>query len=197
MNALITTVLCLCVATTANGWLFTSVKTVDQLDITKYTGQWFEMYNSLVQQQTFEKNSYCTCAIYSPSDKNNTLIVKNSGRIGAAKGKLNDIDGTVVRPDAQNAPGKLIVNFPSAPQSSKPNYLVIKLGPVYQGKYSYVIITSNYKAFTWILARDVKMFREKYEQEALTFLKNNGYNWFWNKPRKVYQEDDCIYPATL
>ena len=72
--------------------------------------------------------------------------------------------------------------------------LVIKLGPVVNGQYAYTIITSNYKAFTWILARDVKVFRGKYEKETLEYLNNNGYNWFWNKPRKVYQEDDCLYP---
>ena len=52
---------------------------------------------------------------------NKTIIVNNSGRINGAKGKLNDIDGTVVRPDAINGPGELIVNFPQTPQSSKPN----------------------------------------------------------------------------
>jgi len=195
MNTLIATALCLCIATTANGFLFSKIKTVDRLDVEKYTGRWYEMYNSLIQRKTFEKNSFCTTATYTLGADNKTILVNNSGRISGAKGKLNDIDGTVVRPDAINAPGELIVSFPQAPQSSKPNYLVIKLGPVVNGQYAYTIITSNYKAFTWILARDVKVFREKYEKEALAYLDNNGYNWFWNKPRKVYQEDDCLYPA--
>jgi len=76
--------------------------------------------------------------------------------------------------------------------------LVVKVGPATnseQGLYEYAIVTSNYKAFTWILARDVKVFREKYEKEALEFCKKNGLNWFWNKPRSVYQGDDCLYPS--
>ena len=51
-----------------------------------------------------------------------TIIVENSGRISDPQGKVNDIEGTAVRPD-DHEPGKLIVNFPSSPspQSTKPN----------------------------------------------------------------------------
>merc|ERR1711962_1057490 len=40
------------------------VKTVDELDLTKYMGRWYEMYNSLIQRQTFQKDSFCTTADY-------------------------------------------------------------------------------------------------------------------------------------
>ena len=78
--------------------------------------------------------------------------------------------------------------------------LVIKLGPPTfgtDGKYEYTVITSPGKIFSWILARDPATFREKYEAETLKYLQDNGYTYFWNKPRKSYQEKDCLYPGQL
>ena len=78
--------------------------------------------------------------------------------------------------------------------------LVVKLGPPThgsKGQYEYTVITSPGKVFSWILARDVKVFREKYEKECLDYLKSNGYTFLWNKPRKTYQEKDCIYPSVV
>jgi len=50
-----------------------------------------------------------------------TVLVYNSGRILSANGQVNDINGTAFQPDPQNAPGRIIVNFPGTPQSSEPN----------------------------------------------------------------------------
>ncbi|XP_066921322.1 outer membrane lipoprotein Blc-like [Clytia hemisphaerica] len=191
MKVLLGLLLC---AVASQAFLFKKIKTVSELDVNKYSGRWYEMYNSLIQRQTFEKNSYCTTATYRLAADGKTILVHNSGRISAPKGRLNAINGTAYQTDAANFPGELIVSFPGTPQSKKANYLVVKLGPEVNGEYAYTIITSNYKAFTWILARDVKSFRANYEQEALEYLKNNGYNWFWNRPRKVFQGEECIYP---
>ena len=75
---------------------------------------------------------------------------------------------------------------------------MIKLGPPSHGpkrEYEYTVITSPGKLFSWILARDIEVFREKYEAETLKYLKDNGYNFFWNSPKKTYQEKDCVYPS--
>ena len=47
----------------------------------------------------------------------------------------------------------------------------------------------------WVLARDAKVFREKYENEVLDFLKGNGFTNVYNTPVRSYQEADCIYPS--
>lgn len=47
--------------------------------------------------------------------------VLNSGRIGSATGPVNDINGTVYQTNPDKAPGELIVQFPSAPQSKNAN----------------------------------------------------------------------------
>lgn len=180
-----------------DGFFFPKIKTVEQLDINRYTGRWYEMYNSLFQRLTFERNSYCTSATYTLRPDGKVVNVLNSGNTGSATGPVNDINGTVYQTNPDNAPGELIVSFPSAPQSKKANYLVIKLGPATygsKGEYQYTVITSPGKIFSWILARDVTLFREKYEAETLQFLKENGYNSFYNKPKKTYHEKDCVYP---
>ena len=71
----------------------------------------------------------------------------------------------------------------------------MKLGPENEdGKYAYSIITTPYKALLWVLVRDTKTFKKQYDAEVLDYLKKNGFNFIWNKPRETYQGQDCLYP---
>jgi len=179
----------------ANAFLFPKVKTVDTLDLNKYTGRWYEAYSTLVQKATFQRNSYCTSATYTING-DGTVKVFNAGRIGSATGKANEILGVAKVVDAK-VPGALNVKFATGPQGDSANYLVVKLGPATFGKdglYEYTVISSPKKFLAWVLVRDVKDFKAKYETEVLAYLKDNGYKWFWNRPRATYQGDDCIYP---
>ena len=75
--------------------------------------------------------------------------------------------------------------------------LVVKLGPATfgaNGQYEYTVITSTGKSLLWVLARDPTQFKAKFEKEVLEYVKKNGYDWFWNKPRATYQGADCVYP---
>jgi len=179
----------------ANAFFFPKVKTVDALDLNKYTGRWYEVYSSLIQRSTFQRNAYCTSATYSlNTDK--TIKVFNAARTGSVTGPPSEVVGVAVVPNPKY-PGALNVKFSTGPQGDSANYLVVKLGPATFGKngdYEYTIITSPLKALMWVLARDVKDFKAKYETEVLAYLKANGYRWFWNRPRATYQGDDCIYP---
>ena len=47
--------------------------------------------------------------------------VLNSARTGSPTGPINDINGTVYQTNPDKAPGELLVNFPSAPQSKNAN----------------------------------------------------------------------------
>ena len=49
------------------------------------------------------------------------MNVLNSARTGSPTGPVNDINGTVVQTNPDNAPGELLVQFPSAPQSKNAN----------------------------------------------------------------------------
>merc|ERR1712060_359511 len=166
-----------------------AVKTVDKLDINKYLGRWYEATSSYIPKKTFQKNSFCTNAIYSLR-KDGKIGVLNSGRLLSPTGKENSIKGYAYVVDPK-FPGKLKVAFPSA---SEGNYWVVKLGPLNSdGKYSYAVVTSNFKLITWVLVRDVDEYKTKYYHEVQTFLKKNGYDRFYNRPKPTYQGKDCIY----
>lgn len=173
----------------AHAWY--DVKTVDELDVNKYKGRWYEAYSSLIQRWTFQKNSFCTCAEYGLTADQGKISVLNSGRLKSPTGKENAITGFATVPDAK-FPGKLSVQFPGTPGG---DYWVAKLGPVNKaGQYSYSIVTTPWKALVWVLVRDVDEFKQLYDKEVKQWLKVNGFNWFYNKPRATYQGKDCIYP---
>lgn len=48
--------------------------TVEELDLNAYLGQWFQVYTSLLPQETFEKNGYCITAEYSPLPTDGDII---------------------------------------------------------------------------------------------------------------------------
>ncbi|XP_066921323.1 uncharacterized protein [Clytia hemisphaerica] len=168
------------------------IRTVRKLDLDKYSGRWFEMYNSLIPRLTFQRNSFCTTATY--TIVGDSIRVLNAGRRGGPRGLSNTADGTATRPNPRKYPGEIIVNFPGgSPPSTSPNYLVVKLGPVVNGKYDYAIVTTVNKAYFWILARDVNTFRVKYEQSLLEYASCNGYNTNYNRPLKSVQGVECVY----
>merc|ERR1712142_1005298 len=173
-----------------HGFLFPKVKTVDHLDIDKYMGRFYEIYSTLIQRQTFQKNSVCTSATYTLR-KDGIVKVYNSGRKNTPTGEFSAINGTAV---PTKDPGAFIVNFPKSPKATSANYLVVKLGPVVNGLYDYSVVSTPKKLMMWVLARDPATFKTKYDAEVKQFLKDNGYTWFWNKARETYQGADCLYP---
>ena len=71
----------------------------------------------------------------------------------------------------------------------------MKLGTLNKdGQYSYAIVTSNLKSFLWVLVRDHDDYMKTQDAGIQAWLKENGFTWFWNKPRKTYQGKDCLYP---
>ncbi|XP_057305173.1 outer membrane lipoprotein Blc-like [Hydractinia symbiolongicarpus] len=190
-----TIVFCVVFLYGANGFLFPKVKTVDKLDLNKYLGRWYEVYSSLIQRQTFQRNSVCTTATYKLKSDGNVNVF-NAGITKTAKGAPFNATGTAV--PVKGEAGKFIVNFDVAPfKTTSPNYLVIKLGPETHGKdglYEYTVISTPRKALVWVLARNAKQFKAKYDAEVRQYLEKNGFTWFWNKPHPTYQGDDCVYP---
>ena len=75
--------------------------------------------------------------------------------------------------------------------------LVVKLGDATfgtKGLYEYSVVTTPFKLAVWVLARDPQSFSVKSQNEVSQFLKNNGFNSFWNRPIPTVQGQDCIYP---
>ena len=55
------------------------------------------------------------------------------------------------------------------------------------------MVTDPYKFFLFVLARNVTEFKQNYDKEVLTKLKEQGFTRFYNKPKKTYQGPDCNY----
>ena len=74
---------------------------------------------------------------------------------------------------------------------------VVKLGPASfgeEGLYQYSVITDNLQATLFVLARDVDTFKSQYDEEVTTWLAENGFTHFYNKPIPTVQNKKCIYP---
>jgi len=187
---LVLVLLCTCAQVLSWPW---DVETVKELDLNKYTGRWFEAYGSFVSKQTFERDGVCTFAEYGvrPDGK---ISVMNAQRVHSPSGAYGNVTGYAEVVDPK-VPGKLKVYFPGSPGGS---YWVMKLGPLNKaGQYSYSVVTSNLKSFLWILVRDHDDYMKNHDDEVQKYVKEKGFTWFWNKPRKTYQGKDCNYPASV
>jgi hypothetical protein len=66
---------------------------------------------------------------------------------------------------------------------------VVQLGPLdANGKYSYSIVTDNFSASLFVLARDPQIFAAKFNAEVLAFLSASGFTSIVNKPLPVPQQ---------
>merc|ERR1712141_338266 len=112
-----------------------------------------------------------------------TIGVYNHQTILAPNGTEDFLGGVALLTDE---PGKLKLYLDGVPEG---DYWVMKLGPVstytainedYEEEerelYSYSLVTDPSRLNMFVLARDVEEFRELYEEEALEFLDDNGFN---------------------
>ena len=72
---------------------------------------------------------------------------------------------------------------------------MIQLGPpTYEGNlYQYAVVTGSSDIILFVLARNVTEFKVNYEAEVLSKLESQGFTKFYNRPRDIYQGDDCVY----
>ncbi len=67
------------------------------------------------------------------------------------------------------------------------NYWIVKLGPIKNKTYRYAIVSGALTRFfgtrfsLYVLARDKKEYKLKYEQEVKQWCKDNNFRFFWNK----------------
>ena len=168
------------------------VQTVQEFVLSKYAGIWYQMYSSPSVNTRFLKNSVCVTAYYGPYNST-TVTVKNSQLFGSVKGTCMQITGWAYQPDVEE-PGKLLVELKG---SQKPSpYYIYKLGPEHlesEELYQYSVVSNPSKSNLFLLARDPAEFREKYEEDLLIWLDENGWNTDNNKPVETYQGEDCTY----
>lgn len=183
----------LLVATQALG-ITRNPDTVDELDVSKYLGLWYQMYGDAVVMKGIEKDSYCDTALYGDNG-DGTISVHNYASMYSANGtEVYTIDGMAYVTDPTE-PGKLTVKFdPDSDASAFPApYWVLELGPEDEnGLYSWAIVSDNLSAFLFVLARDIQEFNEKYDAEVTATLTELGFTGL-SAPIAVYQGSDCVY----
>eukprot|EP01138_Halocafeteria_seosinensis_P012780 gb/GECG01013056.1/.p1 GENE.gb/GECG01013056.1/~~gb/GECG01013056.1/.p1 ORF type:complete len:219 (+),score=16.23 gb/GECG01013056.1/:1-657(+) len=166
---------------------------VPSLNVTKYLGRWYQMYDNILQNATFEKNGTCLTADYGLFS-NGSVSVYNAQRDNGPHGPLNSIRGYAYQPDSSE-PAKLkVVLFGGAPFPAP--YWIVNLGPQNYGHenlYSYAVVSDGFQLSLFVLARDPQEFRQKYESDVLNWLNQHGFTNPLNKPYPVYQQSDCEY----
>jgi lipocalin len=120
-----------------------NIQTVDQVDLERYTGSWFEIASL---PTTFAKNLVCVTATYNLLE-NGKIEVINQGFQSTPDGKLDKITGTAWVPNPDE-PGQLKVSFFPLISSQ---YNIIMLD---EENYSYDMVTgNNYNFFSISLIR--------------------------------------------
>lgn len=130
---------------------YPELKTVDYVDINRYTGKWYEI---AAFPQSFQKGCFCSTAEYFTTDDDYIKVV-NSCRKDSPEGELKQAEGKAfIEPNTGNA--KLTVQF-FWPFRGK--YWIIELDE----NYSYVVVGHPNREYLWILSRTPEMPNETYD----------------------------------
>ncbi len=121
------------------------IKAVDNFDLKKYMGKWYEIAS---YPQIFQKGCHCTTAEYTLSEKG-YVIVENRCKKGSINGPESYIKGKAfLEKGVTSAQLKVQFFWPF-----KAKYWVIILAP----DYSYAVVSHPNKKYLWILSRQPSM----------------------------------------
>jgi len=164
------------------------VPAVQEFDVTKYTGRWFQVAADRVVTSTFERHAVCVTADYALED--GVVHLVNANLVGDANGEANNITGIAFAED-EAKPAELTVQFDTGATGS---YWVVKIGPVENGTYQYSVVSDSRSLTLFVLARDVAEYDSKYAAEVNDFLDANGFAGFLKSPQPTLQKG-CTYPV--
>jgi apolipoprotein D and lipocalin family protein len=145
------------------GAFFPPLDVVENVDVQRYTGKWFEIAR---YPNNFEQGCVGSTAEYTLQDDGSIRVV-NTCRQGSLDGPIERIEGTAVIDDpTTNA--KLLVSF--FPPFQSP-YWIIELDE----DYEYAVVGEPSRSFLWILSRSPSLDDETY-QGILDRLPAKGYD---------------------
>lgn len=156
-------------------------KAVDELDLTKYDGLWYQVYGDNFNK-LFQGNGKCSTAQYKLID--NEVSVLNS-QIDE-NNEVDEITGYAYYKD-EDCCGYLTVLLDGTPEAP---YWVLELGPIVNEKYDYSIVSDNKALSLYVLTRDVNRFYQSYDTIVLDSLEDFGFNKRYNEPI-VMNQTDC------
>lgn len=154
---------------------------VQDVDLSRYDGFWYEVYKDLVDE-TFQKGGSCVTAQYTLYD-NGTVGVYNSELL--RNGTNSTIEG-VAYYDGNNTGGELTVMLEDLPPAP---YWIVDLGPIVDDSYEYSIVSDDKQLTLFVLARDVDRFFKYYDDVVLEYIESMGFTNNYNKPLVVNQTD--------
>jgi apolipoprotein D and lipocalin family protein len=171
-------------------------ETVKSLDLPAYLGLWYQMASDEVVYATFEKDAYCSTALYGDNG-DATISVHNYATIGGPAGTTYLIDGYGYIPDPAE-PGQLMVSLTGHNAVPFPTpYWILELGPINKnGLYDYAIVSDNMASTLFVLARDVNTYNSQYRESVSKRLTELGFVGR-KAPIDMYQGTDCVYESTL
>jgi len=181
-----------------------TIQTVDPTDLNLFLGRWYQMYGSISSTLLTFGNAgtqdTCVSADYTLSDDGSTIKVLNQGIRGSG-GVVTKIWGEV---KATDNPGQRKLTFSKflrgeeeiSPPDFEGDYWIYKLGPIItvnnNERHAYAIVGGPLKPSLgldktqlFVLARDPATFKEKYDKDVLEWTESNGFNHWWNEPRKT------------
>ena len=138
-----------------------SVKTVDEVNLERYAGRWYEIAHLPAR---FQKNCECTTAEYDLTDKGYVKVINrcrksDTGKWTLASGKAFPV------PNTGNSRLKVQFFWPF-----KGDYRIIALDKDYQ----YAMVGSNSRKYLWILSRTPQLDDGIYHR-LLDQAENQGY----------------------
>lgn len=151
-----------CAATTTERLGLPPLKTVSKVDLSRYTGTWFEIAS---YPQRFQKGCTATTATYTLRDDGEIGVV-NRCRKGSLQGEQDSAEGRARVVDATTN-AKLEVTF-FWPFWG--DYWIVDLGQ----NYEYAVVGHPGRDYLWILSRTPTM-EESVYQGILNRLQTKGY----------------------
>ncbi len=168
--------------------------TVTTLNLPQYLGFWYQVYADPAVLNTFEKDAYCSIALYGDNG-DGTISVHNAATIGAPAGTPYTIDGYAYTPDPSQ-PGQLKVHFDASDAFPfDAPYWILQVGPVNaDNQYDYAIVSDSTSFYLFVMARDVATYYAKYDADVQKQLAAWGFTGA-TRPIKTYQGPDCAYES--
>jgi lipocalin len=166
---------------------------VQNLDLNKFYGDYYEMYTDSYVQATFEENTYCSTVSFTEThDGSGNILFHSGNNIGAPNGTHEKMEGIMYLPDgASSAQYNLAL---STSRLRTVPYWVLDVGPDDDhGNYEYVIMGGSTGLTMWVYARDIEEFMQLYHDDVYTKLQGMGYLSGDRTIEATYQDSDCAY----
>ena len=157
-------------------------KAVDNLNITLYTGKWYQVYEDNFDK-LFEHRGRCATAEYHLLDDGNVSVYNEQLD---PNDSVDSISG-VAYYDEGDCCGYLTVQLDDMLPAP---YWVLELGPIVDNEYQYSIVSDNLGISLFVLARNVSDFFMEYNNNVTKTLNDFGFVNNLNKPI-IMNQDDC------